>query len=220
MAIILKNDVLYLHIPKTGGNWLTKIASEQGLTVAKIGNKHGTYDHTVNRGSIFAKNGLRDAFNRRVYLSDHPRVFCVVRHPLRWYESWFKYQTAKAWRDWGESGNMKRWHVMSDMNINKADDFNAFMSLVNKNTPGYVSQLYARYVNNGAARFLRNETLAEDFISLCQDFELDLDEESVRNEPAFGVSPTVAFEWDQKILEETTKNERAAFSIYGYAPEL
>ena len=41
MAIILKNNEIFLHIPKTGGSWVSKVLKMQSLTKAYIGcHKH------------------------------------------------------------------------------------------------------------------------------------------------------------------------------------
>ena len=36
MAIILKNNEIFLHIPKTGGSWVSKVFKIQSLTKASI----------------------------------------------------------------------------------------------------------------------------------------------------------------------------------------
>jgi hypothetical protein len=52
MALILKNDVLYLHVPKTGGNWLTATLKAEDLIIGSISHKHATYDYVVYRGTV------------------------------------------------------------------------------------------------------------------------------------------------------------------------
>lgn len=207
MAKILKNGLVYLHIPKTGGNWLTEILSAQNLIIDEFGHKHASYDALLaeSLAEICERHGL----SRLIY-------FCVVRHPLRWYESWFKYQTSRHWKNWGKAGDLERWHVMSEMNRNKAEDFNAFMALVNKNTPGFVHQLFGSYTNGSNAYVLKNECIAQDFMSLCDQLGLEIDKKAVLAAPPLGVSPEMRISWDKDILQETLENELPAFRRYGY----
>jgi len=206
MAKVLKNGLVYLHIPKTGGNWLTDILERQDLITGEIGHKHATYDALISEC-------LPEAGTLPVRLTGY---FCVVRHPLRWYESWFKYQTARGWKTWGKAGKPHRWHVMTEMNRNKAVDFNDFMQLVNRNTPGFVHQLYGSYTNGSNAVILKNEPIAQDFTALCERSRLGIDQKAVLSAPPLGVSPRMEISWDRDVLRETIENEAPAFKRYGY----
>jgi len=207
LARILKNGLIYLHIPKTGGNWLTKVMLDQKIVIDKIGHKHASYDALLGNdsSSVLMRHKLKKF-----------RYFCVVRHPLHWYESWFKYQTSRGWLDWGEAGNPADWHVMAEMNRNKSEDFNTFMRLVNKNTPGFVHQLFGSYTNGSNAYILKNETVALDFVALCGKLEINIDKEAVLRAPAYGVSPDLSISWEKEVLEETLENELPAFRRYNY----
>ncbi len=226
MATLLAQGVLYLHIPKTGGNWMTNILRDQGLVRGRVGNKHATFDMI----SDFRQKHLRGTLQRMRWtlgetvglhhgLTARPRIVCVVRHPLSWYESWFKFQTARDWKTWGTRGDLRDWHAMADMNANAAPDFNAFMRNVNHNTPGYVTQLFARYVYGSGAEALHNETLAEDLVAFCQRVGLPVDSAAILAAPRLGESPAARIEWDPDVLRETIENERAAFRRYGYDPD-
>ena len=50
MALVLRNDVLLLHIPRTGGTWVTDVLHRHRLVIGKIGSdKHSTFDHLFHR---------------------------------------------------------------------------------------------------------------------------------------------------------------------------
>jgi len=226
MALALENDILYLHIPKTGGNWMTDILRNQGLVRGSIGNKHATFDTLCDyrrrrSDGILqrARWSWQDARKAHCGLTPQPRVVCVVRHPLRWYESWFKYQTARNWQQWGTSGHLRDWHVMSDMNANAAPEFDAFMRNVNARTPGYVTQLFAKYAYGSGADVLHNETLADDLVDFCRRSGLAVDAQAILSAPRLGESPSARIEWDPATLRDTIDLERAAFRRYGYDPE-
>jgi hypothetical protein len=198
VALIIRNDLLYLHIPKTGGNWLTSVLERQGLVLSSIGHKHATYDLVC--GLLQSHNGKSLASK---YLSANPTVFCVVRHPIKWYESWFRYQYSREWRDWGKQGDFYKWHVMSDLNSSTSDDFNQFIYNVNSKTPGYVSQLFAKYVNNSSARALKNENLNEEFAEFLEQLGIGGNYDAVRKSPRIGESPRIDLEWDSALLKQT-----------------
>jgi hypothetical protein len=216
LALILRNDILLLHIPKTGGNWITKMLRENRLIVGRIGHKHSTYDHLCGGGRSGPAGGVRNLLRGSYRISARPTIVCVVRHPLGWYESWFKYQQGKGRRDWGRNGDLRDWHVNSDLNGAPLDEFNAFMAYVNDRLPGYVGQLYGKYAANSGARILRNETLAPDVVRFCEDMGLAVDREKILSAPRHGVSPEMTLDWDPAILARTLALEAATLHRYGY----
>ena len=40
MAVMLKCGAIFLHIPKTGGSWVTDVLADQGLIKKQIGQIH------------------------------------------------------------------------------------------------------------------------------------------------------------------------------------
>jgi len=211
MALVLKNNVLYLHIPKTGGNWLTKMVHDQGLVKGELGHKHATFDYISPR-----PGALRSMTSSWRHISGSPTVLCVVRNPLSWYESWFRYQISREWRDWGQEGNPGRWHVCAALNPCKAPDFMTFMRSVNKQVPGFLTCFLGRYTHGANATVLRNETLAQDFVAFAERVDLPVDRDALLTAGRVGESPKMKLEWDDEVLRETVENERAAFRAYGY----
>ena len=213
MAKIIRGGIIYLHIPKTGGNWLTKLLEAHRLVVGEIGHKHATYD--VVCGLLQSQRGLR---LRRLLAPGRTkyRFLAVVRHPLRWYESWFKYQKSKDFRDWGRNGDPIAWHVMSSINGIEAPDFNDFVRAIQRRDPGFVTKLYAKYVANSAAVVLRNESLREDFAEASGALSLGIPAEAIRASDDVGVSPKMEIVWDRAVFEETVRLEAAAFEQFGY----
>lgn len=223
MALILKHGILYLHVPKTGGNWVTRVLRQEALVLGEIGHKHATWDAVCARRT----HGLRrrlDKLNWRLRpapggLPAQPTVVCVVRHPLRWYESWFRYQTKHRWKDRGTQGDLRAWHVNSDLNSCASTDFETFMRNVNRERPGYVSQLFARYTFNSACHVLRNESLAADLLAFLEDHGVQVSRERILSAQRYGESPAMELEWAPDVLAETVANERPAFRAYGYEPD-
>ncbi|MHA6324813.1 hypothetical protein [Roseivivax sp. CAU 1753] len=215
MALLLRQDLVYLHIPKTGGNWLTKVLEDQGLVVAPVSHKHATYD--LIAGQVRQAKG---AFFKRRVLPRGPLTYvAVVRHPMRWYESWFKYQSSKAFRDWGHPGQAANWHVMSPLNGTRDDDFNTFLDKVTSRAPGFVSGMYAAYCAGSNARVLQNETIRDDLASLNRDLGLGIPDAAIFDTPAHGVSPAMALTWDRAMFDRVARYEASALAAYDYDPE-
>ena len=211
----VKNDLLYLHIPKTGGNWLTKLLEDHGCVRRQIETKHATYDLVAGRLR------RRSFLERKLTLRGLEKLhyMAVVRNPLTWYESWFKYQTSKMFKDWGQGRNARKWHVMSPLNGITQTDFNEFMLAIHHAHPGFVTAMYSAYVARAGAHVLKNETIREDFAALNARFSLGIPESTIFQTAEYGVSPKLPIRWDQAVLERTIELEKACFLTHGYGWE-
>ena len=212
MSLILKKNLLYLHIPKTGGNWLSKIIRDHGCVLRSLEHKHATYD--LVSGRLRARSFIERKLTLRGV--ENMQYMAVVRNPLTWYESWFKYQTSNNFRDWGEVGNPLKWHVMSSINSVKQNDFNEFVLAINQVHPGFVTSLYAAYTARSSAIVIKNETIRQDFASINSQFELGIPEAIIFESAEYGISPKLPIIWDQKVFEEILFKEQACFRTYGY----
>lgn len=225
MALVLKNGAVFLHIPKTGGNWVTKALHENGLIKGVIpGRKHLDVDRVLARLS----HGMIPTFKYYTLRSigkrpKKPFIFCFVRHPFSWYESWFKYmsQSSRQWHDWGNEKECRvwRWHPNSVLNGLGAPDFNQFVRNVVRKRPGYVTELYGWYTKPQVDFIGKQENLGEDLIRVLKILDLKFDEDYLRSLPAFGASPKLKkqIEWDPDLREEVARLEHAGMVRYGYS---
>lgn len=114
MALILKSGAVFLHIPKTGGNLVTSVLRESGLVRAQLGHKHADMSRLLVPADGRVSKPVLFLEMRRIMTALRPKpfLFCFVRHPLKWYESWFKYkaQPARNWRTWGSERELLDWH--------------------------------------------------------------------------------------------------------------
>jgi len=223
MALVLKDGSIFLHVPKTGGNWVTTILDKCNLIADHIGeHKHVDVDRVLLLLANNNKNSFRSRFKQRFGFSakDKPFMFCFVRHPLSWYESWFKYmsQTNRNWCDWGDEKSMDSWHPNSILNGMGSPDFNQFVRNVNKKRPGYVTEQYGWYTKPHVDFVGKQETLKEDLIRVLKTLELDFDEDLIRDFSKVGVSKKPANEitWDPELRNETYKLEYAGIVRHGY----
>ena len=62
MAVMLKCGAIFLHVPKTGGSWVTSALANQGLIKKQFGHIHADLVRVLyyGRGSDVATRGLYD----------------------------------------------------------------------------------------------------------------------------------------------------------------
>lgn len=208
----------FLHIPKTGGTWVYRILEENNLVKQKGigGHVHATYDMVAfARGRRWPLRGLN---RRRGKAGQSAYRFCFVRHPLQWYESWWKFMCGIGWDDWGDPDDPNGWHPNIALNGLGSDDFNQFVGNVVQARPGYVSELYFSYAKPGISFVGKTENLAKDFLDVMAIRGLPIDEASVRAKGPVHSSkpPPQPIEWDPKLREVVMRLELPALVHFGY----
>ncbi len=129
------DDYLFYHIPKTGGGYVRQVLYVVAKEFKEIGHTHNTPLEIENYEKIPS--------------------FTIVRHPLAWYKSYYRYRVKKNWR----KGHFIDKHV-------KADNFEDFMKNMLYAYPcGYVTSRYLSVVPF-ISNILRTETLTEDLRQL------------------------------------------------------
>ena len=188
---LIQANALFLHIPKTGGTWV-----EEALKAGGIATEYAQALDTVS---------WRHAL--RYHLTQNFRfAFTFVRHPLSWYESWWKFQ-AGIWTRY-EPGV---WHPQRVLERCAADDFSAFIRLCLEHEPAYVSRLYEWYIGPPGLECVdlvcRYEDLADDLVRVLRRLGYDFDEAALRRQAPANVSRKLAGKpvWDpglrQRVLE-------------------
>lgn len=225
MAVRLKSGGIFLHVPKTGGEWVTQVLREQGLIWREFGHKHADFERTLHHhafehehrrlGTVLA-NWLERKFTRTEPTNDF--YFCFVRHPLRWYESWFRYCTQHRWKAWGAAGSRRHWHPCAALNGTGAADFNKYLRNVILCRPGYVTELFSSYAKPGIAFVGRQESLADDLVTVLRQLNENFDEDHLRNRDAVNASSTATIrtEWDPHLRSCLTQLELPSFHRFGY----
>jgi hypothetical protein len=211
MALLLRGGSVFLHIPKTGGSWVTEVLEREGLIRRRFAHEHAGIDLALTW------------LSRRRWLNRQPSMFCFVRHPLAWYESYYSYMSNPdvAWRSWGRSasGPGRKWHPNFMLNGCGAPEFNEFVRNVIRRRPGYVSELFGWYDKPPILFVGRQENLANDLATALRLCGAEFDEEAVRSAAPVNVSARAsALEWDPAIRKELIQLEYAAIRRYGYEP--
>lgn len=173
MAIQLQDGTIFLHIPKTGGSWVEKSLITLGLSQCALGHKHAdfervVYPHNFREAFRWTMDTLPRKLVGQPTFPERPRMFCFVRNPLTWYESWWKFNQKLDWPDWGDMHDTNRWHPCSALNGLGSPDFNRFIENVVSQTPGFVTGLYLRYLGEGTPLIGHQESLEQDLFAILE----------------------------------------------------
>lgn len=224
MAVLLRGGAVFLHIPKTGGTWITEVLKHCGLVDCLLCHKHADV-FRVLYGSWLPQGidsvGVPNPPMPSTEVDASACFFCFVRHPLSWYESWWRYMTDHGWPARGKEKDKLRWHPNSVLNSLADNDFNSFVRKVIKVRPGYVTELYSSYTYD-CVRFIgKQEKLADDLVAILRNLGLPFDEQEIREYKHRNVSMTSPQRatWDPGLRKEVLRLEYAGLVRYGYAAQ-
>lgn len=154
MAVLLPNSV-FIHIPKTAGQWVASALEHMGLATGHLGVVHASPDEIRSE----------PAFQQR------PVVFTMVRHPLLWYPSMWAHRMDENWSpvddpDWFTPRWVDTWASFTESC--RSDTFDDFVHKCTARFPsGYVSMLYDAYTRD--CTFVgRQENLAQDLVKALE----------------------------------------------------
>lgn len=230
MALLLKCGAVFLHIPKTGGSWVTHVLNKCNLVERAFGHKHADMDRVLYHPNFLGgRKYLSELIKRRLhpmFQKQYERTnykFCFVRHPMSWYESWWKYMSGPElrWGHWGDEHNVEKWHPNSILNGLGDDDFNSFVRKVIKKRPGYVTELYGWYTKPGIDFIGKQENLVDDLIFVLNHLNVNFDEDRIRTSARVLASPTPKkpIKWEEDLRKEVERLEYAGIVRYKYLPE-
>lgn len=225
MAVLLRGGAVFLHIPKTGGSWVHQVLKDARLCRGSFDHKHADFDRVL--ANRWEQHG-RALVGRLVDAVSAPRVpdrrgfrFCFVRHPLRWYESYWKFMQGRDWNDWGAENSRAKWHPNSVLNGLRDPDFNGFMRKVLRKRPGYASELLFAYTKSGIGFIGKNENLTHDLMAVLRHLGLPFDEARLRTRERVNVSKdsNARVEWDPELRRLATKMDLPALAHFDYLTE-
>jgi len=215
MAELLRSGAVFIHVPKCGGTSVREVLKRQRLWRDRVGFKHSTPAHVNavlrHHGWQFIKHWPRHPWVtpgalRRAF------KFCVIRDPIGWYESYWKYM-AGEWHPW----EVGRWHPQRPIDGCGSDDFNEFVRKVLAKRPGYVSEMFGWYVD-GCDFVGRCERLVEDTITALERAGERFDPAAVRAMPRMNVSESRRGQpvWDPAVLRRVIDVEAPGLDRWGY----
>lgn len=232
MSLRLIDGSEFLHIPKTGGSWVTEVLETNGLVASHVGHMHANSDMNLvgdRAGSAadlakvigqLASRKVRKKLRLSFYDPDERGFFsfCFVRHPLSWYESWWKYMVGRDWNDWGKQNSLRDWHPNTALNGLGDPDFNTFVSNVVQARPGYVSELFFSFAKPGISFIGRTENLVDDLLHVLDILSFSVDAAAIRETAHVNVSPKTSrvIEWDPDLRRTVMQLELPALVHFGY----
>lgn len=160
MPALRTERMLFLHLPKTGGSYVTgalgAVMRACAIDFSRSGDRRERNGHA----------GLRSFEGNELF------TLAFVRHPLSWYRSFWSYRMRIGWR-------ME--HPLD--RAARSDDFGEFVAAVTERMPGYLGLLFGEFIGPAERPidFIgRYERLTDD---LCEALSLageSFDEQALR----------------------------------------
>lgn len=163
MAYLLKNSV-FIHTPKTAGQWVAAALDHAGLIVDTIGPVHASPDEIVSTPAV----------NEREF------TFTFVRHPASWYQSMWSHQMDEGWDaiddpEWFTPRWVEFWAEFTK--TCRSNSFDQFVrNCIDHYPSGLVSGLYETYTSE--CDFVGRQEY------LSTDLQIALDKAGERYNPA------------------------------------
>lgn len=126
-----KKTGLFLHIPKTAGVWFYQVVTDL----------LGKSDNEIEWVPSACGNPYHPMLGD--VLASYEVSFSVIRHPITWYESWWKFKAGSGWqRESARDG----WWCVEGTERCSSNDFDTFVRLMLRWEPAFVTRMYEWYV--------------------------------------------------------------------------
>ena len=181
--IILENNCAFLHIPKTGGTFVTNV----------LGNPpwEGRHKHKI----------LSDA---------SLTAFCFVRHPLDWYESYWRWLAGYEGR--GGDFTSRPGHPLCPLSNVWDPDFNKTIAACIEQSPGFLTTMFQSYTRD-CKHIGRQESLRADLIGILEKCGLKATKD-VETTDRQNISLKKQVVWDGDLKDEILKLEHHIITEY------
>lgn len=225
MALLLDRKAIFLHVPKTGGSWVTECADAENLVTDHLGSKHADLRRINEFYRHYPYLYLRKRLSLNWNLTDLIQgcfKFCFVRHPYEWVKSFYRYQTEQGWPNWKGLGSTwstfgnSNWHPTSWLHGLPHASFNEFVSAILDLRPGFVHELYSWYISDGIDFIGKQESLADDLIEALRRANLTFDADYIRSLDRVNVSEKRPLDADPDLVREFHRVEYPTLLRFGY----
>lgn len=214
MSLYLKkHKAVFLHVPRTGGNWVRNVLRRIAEMPAR--NFYGTIPEHIDRKHACLSHKDRRKMARVKY------IFAFVRHPVSYYESVWKWLNRDARKRSAKQPNWairRRWHPFRDVAKLWDQEFNVWVARVLEDVPAFATRLFEMYVGPEGAPFVdfigRLENIKEDMEVVLSRLGNPMELDNVTGK-INAIDKDVS--WDDYLLERVLKIERPTIERF-YAP--
>jgi hypothetical protein len=190
MTACANDQFVFLHVPKTGGSWISTALERAGIRTEPLG---GEYGHPALRD---VEIGERFAF-------------AFVREPLSWYRSTYAYRQTKS--DWDDPNWIRDEWI-------KTLTFPAFLERVfDRLRPDFLGRYYRTFVGDqpGALDFIgRYERLVPDLERALGLAGVRYDVDALRTTAPENVTESLAFECPERLRWRLLEFERPTYERF------
>jgi hypothetical protein len=201
MAVHLVDaNALFVHIPKTGGVWVEEALPASGIATAC----------PLTTGGVSWRHPLpadiRGSFDF---------TFTFVRHPITWYESWWRFASSRV-----EPFEPGVWHPQRTVETYAKDGFSTFIRRCIEHQPSYVTRLYEWYVGPPGVERIdlvgRQEELVDTLVRVLHELAYEFDETVLRAHPPENTTASFAGEilWDPDLRRQILELEAPAIERF------
>ncbi len=203
MAVHLVDaNALFVHIPKTGGVWVEQALPACGIATAC----------PLSTGGVSWRHPLPADIR-----GSYDFTFTFVRHPISWYESWWRFASARV-----EPFEPGVWHPQRTVETYGKDGFSTFIRRCIEHQPGYVTRLYEWYIGPPGIERVdlvgRQEELVDTLVRVLRELSYEFDETALRAHPPENTTAAFAGEmiWDPGLKRQILELEAPAIErFYG-----
>jgi len=154
--------VLFLHIPRTGGTWIKECLYQSGVPMEKWGR--------IGEGQYRPQKHTIIPHIRRDLLQRVDQVYSLVRHPIPYYVSVWRFTTRKVEISPERMHNLifarKDPAAISEAVLRWKPNFEQWLEEMLEEEPGWVTRWFERFVGPPRGEFChfigRTETIADD----------------------------------------------------------
>lgn len=163
---------------------MRQVFKRAGLIVCDFARDHSDYSHSLNVAHHYPGNHLLRSLQLHKNLQNHVRLcytFCFVRHPLDWYESYWRFMQDHQWRAFTQISPRTRfgfrqdtWHPLSPFEQCADSNFQKFIEKIIVLAPGALSQMYRGFAAPGQIDFVgKYESMQADLTKLFLILKVD-----------------------------------------------
>lgn len=163
---LLKNNITFIHIPKTGGTFIRSVFNKIGV-VEK--------DYTTSKGVKNCKTFENIISCHMVPTQSRHYTFAFIRNPITWYESYYNFRVGKHKKHKRLPGEKLVCNAFKE-SVSDNYNINTFVKYLYRNNYPYYT-LQFRFYNPYISEYFYFENLKKDLIKLVKSkLNIELDE--------------------------------------------